>query len=63
MKWFKKISLANKLAVITIVIGAITLAITVLATQKSNEKPNFEQSSIGDNSPVINTDRDVNINF
>lgn len=48
MKWFKEISLANKLVVITIVIGVITLVVSVLTTtQRNNEMSITKQSSTG----------------
>jgi hypothetical protein len=54
-------SLANKLAIIAILIAVITLFYSILSDQKKEES--IKQSSSGDRSPVINTNKNVDIRY
>lgn len=52
MNWFKRLSTANKIAVISVFISMIGLFIGFIPSE--NEKDSVKQSTAGNESPIIN---------
>lgn len=63
MKLLKKLSFSNILAIIGIIIAVLTFFTPIIFNDKTPIQGNVIQTTSGDNSPVINSDKDVDIRF
>lgn len=64
INWFKRLSIANKLAFMALIIATVTLVVTLFPFNTIGENaPDDNQQTQGDNSPIINTNGDVNVKY